>query len=406
MSGDDAGVPDDELFDGDDAGDVELGDGDVDVDDVDDVGLATDVADVTTSMRDVVERSDVIVCCGSGGVGKTTTAAVIGIDAARLGRRVVVVTIDPAKRLADALGLEGGLSSSPQRVEGVVGDAAGGAGEMWAMMLDTAATFDGLVRAYADDDEQIERILSNGFYRNMASAMSGTQEYMAAETLHALHFDDRFDLVVVDTPPSRNALDFLDAPGVLSRFLDHRIFKLAMLPTRSGLKVFGAAAQPIFRAIGKVVGSDVLADSLAFFQAFSGMETGFRERADDVVALLRAEGTSFVVVASPRHDTITEAVWFAQQLDDQGVGVAAAIVNRVQPTFGEIAVEAALPDDGVLSALWTNLAELQRIRAAELAALTPLVELTEPAPVALLPLLDGDIHDLDTLHQVARHLFP
>ena len=397
MSGDDAGVPDDELFDGDDAGDVELGVRDADV---------ADVADVTTSMRDVVERSDVIVCCGSGGVGKTTTAAVIGIDAARLGRRVVVVTIDPAKRLADALGLEGGLSSSPQRVEGVVGDAAGGAGEMWAMMLDTAATFDGLVRAYADDDEQIERILSNGFYRNMASAMSGTQEYMAAETLHALHFDDRFDLVVVDTPPSRNALDFLDAPGVLSRFLDHRIFKLAMLPTRSGLKVFGAAAQPIFRAIGKVVGSDVLADSLAFFQAFSGMETGFRERADDVVALLRAEGTSFVVVASPRHDTITEAVWFAQQLDDQGVGVAAAIVNRVQPTFGEIAVEAALPDDGVLSALWTNLAELQRIRAAELAALTPLVELTEPAPVALLPLLDGDIHDLDTLDQVARHLFP
>ena len=379
---------------------------------------------VAASMREVVEHAEVIVCCGSGGVGKTTTAALIGIDAARLGRRVVVVTIDPAKRLADALGLTVGLSSSPQRIDGLgvedgdVGDA-GGQGEMWAMMLDTAATFDGLVRTHADDDEQIDRILSNRFYRNMAGAMSGTQEYMAAETLHALHNDDRFDLVVVDTPPSRNALDFLDAPGVLSRFLDHRIFKLAMLPTRSGLKVFGAAAQPIFRAIGKVVGSDVLADSLAFFQAFSGMETGFRERADDVVALLRAEGTAFVVVASPQHDTITEAVWFARQLDDQGVGVAAAIVNRVQPAFGEIAV----PDDvgrgfgsagstGIgagadeLAALWTNLAELQQIRGAELAALEPLVELTEPAPVALLPLLDGDIHDLDSLDQIARHLFP
>ncbi len=358
------------------------------------------------SMRDVVENSDVIVCCGSGGVGKTTTAAVIGMDAARLGRRVVVVTIDPAKRLADAFGLASGLSSAPQRIDGVGGDG----GELWAMMLDTAATFDGLVRAYADDDEQIDRILSNRFYRNMAGAMSGTQEYMAAETLHALHNDERFDLVVVDTPPSRNALDFLDAPGVLSRFLDHRIFKLAMLPTRSGLKVFGAAAQPIFRAIGKVVGSDVLADSLAFFQAFSGMETGFRERADDVVALLRAERTAFVVVASPRHDTITEAVWFARQLDDQGVGVAAAIVNRVQPTFGEIAVpddaqSEAARDQG-LAALWTNVVELQQIRAAELAALEPLVELTEPAPVALLPLLDGDIHDMDTLDQVARHLFP
>ncbi len=282
------------------------------------------------------------------------------------------------------------------------------------MMLDTAVTFDGLVRTYADDDDQIDRILSNRFYRNMAGAMSGTQEYMAAETLHALHNDDRFDLVVVDTPPSRNALDFLDAPGVLSRFLDHRIFRLAMLPTRSGLKVFGAAAQPIFRAIGKVVGSDVLADSLAFFQAFSGMETGFRERADDVVALLRAERTSFVVVASPRHDTITEALWFARQLDAQGVGVAAAIVNRVQPAFGDIEVPARIERNGAaereadddLAALWTNLGELQQIRNAELAALAPLVELTEPAPVVLLPLLDGDIHDLDTLDQIAQHLFP
>jgi len=352
-------------------------------------------------MRDVVQASDVVVCCGSGGVGKTTTAAVIGIDAARTGRKVVVVTIDPARRLADALGLADGLSSSPEPIDGVGSDG----GEMYAMMLDTAATFDGLVRTHADDDEQIERILSNRFYRNMAGAMSGTQEYMAAETLHALHHDDRFDLVVVDTPPSRNALDFLDAPGVLSRFLDHRIFKLAMLPTRSGLKVFGAAAQPVFKAIGKVVGSDVLADSLAFFQAFSGMETGFRDRADDVVALLRADRTAFLVVASPRRDTITEAVWFARQLDAQGVGVAAAIVNRVQPSFGEVG-ESAEPEGSVLEALRTNLAELQEVRDSELAALRPLVELTEPAPVVLLPLLDEDVHDAHTLDQVAEHLFP
>ncbi|MDG1267387.1 MAG: ArsA-related P-loop ATPase [Ilumatobacter sp.] len=360
------------------------------------------------SMRDVVQQSDVIVCCGSGGVGKTTTAAIIGMDAARLGRSVVVVTIDPAKRLADALGLSMGLSSAPQRIGGVGVDMGAG-GEMWAMMLDTAATFDGLVRIYADDEQQIDRILSNRFYRNMAGAMSGTQEYMAAETLHALHNDNRFDLVVVDTPPSRNALDFLDAPGVLSRFLDHRVFKLAMLPTRSGLKVFGSAAQPFFKAIGRVVGSDVLADSMAFFQAFSGMETGFRERADDVVALLRAERTNFVVVASPRHDTITEAVWLAQQLGDQGVGVAAAIINRVQPSFGVIDVPTGVEVPGasrdVVSALWKNLGELQQIRRAELEALEPLVALIEPAPIALLPLLDGDIHDLDSLDQAAQHLF-
>ncbi|WP_051062916.1 ArsA family ATPase [Ilumatobacter nonamiensis] len=368
-----------------------------------DSGVET--APPAASLREVVERSDVLVCCGSGGVGKTTSAAVIAMDAARCGRRVVVVTIDPARRLSDALGLESGLSAEPQRID--LDQDVHVEGEMWAMMLDTAATFDGLVRTYADDEEQIERILTNGFYRNMASAMSGTQEYMAAETLHALHHDDRFDLVVVDTPPSRNALDFLDAPGVLSRFLDHRIFKLAMLPTRSGLKVLGSAAQPIFKAIGKVVGSDVLADSLAFFQAFSGMETGFRERADDVVALLRADRTSFVVVASPRRDTITEAVWFARQLADQGVGVAAAIVNRVQPEFGEIEEPARATDgDDVLSSLWANVAELRAVRTAELAALAPLVELTEPAPVQVVPLLGDDVHDLDTLEQLGHHLFP
>ncbi|MEM1333563.1 MAG: ArsA-related P-loop ATPase, partial [Actinomycetota bacterium] len=176
------------------------------------------------SFADVLSGSDVIVCCGSGGVGKTTTAAVIGIEASRQGRRAVVVTIDPARRLADALGLDDGLGPEPSRIDLATLAGPGeppAPGELWAMMLDTGATFDGLVRQHAGDDEQVERILGNRFYRNMAGAMSGTQEYMAAETLHALHHDDRFDLVIVDTPPSRNALDFLEAPGVLSRFLDH-----------------------------------------------------------------------------------------------------------------------------------------------------------------------------------------
>jgi anion-transporting ArsA/GET3 family ATPase len=359
---------------------------------------------MTGSMRDVVSDASVVVCCGSGGVGKTTIAAVLGMHAARAGRRVVVVTIDPAKRLADALGLDAGLSSEPQLIEALAADVAGG--ELWAMMLDTAATFDGLVRTHADDPEQVDRILTNPFYRNMAGAMSGTQEYMAAETLHALHHDDRFDLVVVDTPPSRNALDFLDAPGVLSRFLDHRIFKLAMLPTRSGLKIFGAAAQPIFKAIGKVVGSDVLADSLAFFQAFSGMETGFRERADDVVALLRADRTAFVVIASPRHDTITEAVWFAQQLQAQAVPLAAAVVNRIVPDFGSTDVDVGDDASTDFAALVANVAELQVIRDAELAALQPLLDLAGDAPVALLPLLDQDVHDLEALDRISTDLFP
>ncbi|MEO6570976.1 MAG: ArsA-related P-loop ATPase, partial [Ilumatobacteraceae bacterium] len=257
----------------------------------------------------LVTTARVIVCCGSGGVGKTTTAAVIGLEAARRGRRAVVVTIDPARRLADALGLAGGLTGEPQRVP-----LPGSPGELWATMLDTPAMFEKVVRAHAPDHEQAERIVQNDFYRNIAGALSGTQEYMASEALHELHADGRFDLVVVDTPPSRNALDFLEAPGVLARFLDHTAFKLLMMPTRTGFKVFSLATQPLLRAIGRVVGSDVLADAVAFFQAFAGMDAGFRERAEQVTALLHDGSTAFVLVAAPQHDAVAEAGWFADQL--------------------------------------------------------------------------------------------
>jgi anion-transporting ArsA/GET3 family ATPase len=233
-------------------------------------------------LADVLDTAEVIVCCGTGGVGKTTTAAALGLQAAANGRRAVVVTIDPAKRLADAMGLPDGLTNEPARLD------VPGPGELSALMLDTAATFDGLVMANAANPAQAERILSNAFYRNIAGSLSGTQEYMAAERLHALHADERFDLVVVDTPPTRTALDFLDAPGTLSRFLGHPLFKMLMAPTRRGLKVLNVATQPILRIIGKVIGGEVLADAVAFFQAFDGMETGFQRRADQVMALLHS----------------------------------------------------------------------------------------------------------------------
>ncbi len=365
----------------------------------------------------VMSEAEVVVCCGSGGVGKTTCAAVLGLEGARQGRRVVVVTIDPARRLADALGLPGGLSGEPQLID--LGDGSGDGddsaveGELWAMMLDTAATFDGLVERYAADEAQVERILGNPFYRNMAGALSGTQEYMAAEKLHELHGDDRFDLVIVDTPPSRSALDFLEAPGVLARFLDHRLFKLLMLPTRTGLRALGTAAQPVLRAIGRVVGPDVLADTVAFFQAFAGRESGFRERANEVGELSRAPETAFVIVASPRHDTIEEAVWFGEQLVEQGVDVAAAIVNRTHPEFGEgtsldardASWRAAEAGDDGLSALWSNVAELRTLRERELAVLSPLVEIAGAEQLATMPLLDRDVHDLEGLRLIADHLF-
>jgi anion-transporting ArsA/GET3 family ATPase len=362
------------------------------------------------SLSDVVDGGSVLVCCGSGGVGKTTTAAVIGLEAARRGRRVVVVTIDPARRLADALGLADGLTGDPQRVEV---DHASGDGELWAMMLDTPAMFERVVRANAPDPEQADRIVENRFYRNMAGALSGTQEYMASEALHELHGDERFDLVVVDTPPSRNALDFLEAPGVLTRFLDHKLFKLLMMPTRTGFRVLTVATQPILRAIGRVVGSEVLADTVAFFQAFAGMDAGFRQRAEAVTALLRADTTRFILVASPQRDTLIEASWFAAQLATQGFSVHGTVINRLHPRFGDGSVADAASRAAAamkrgkpeLAAVWANLAELRTFADAERAELAPLLEQVGSAAVVEVPLLPSDVHDVAALDMLAEHLF-
>lgn len=368
---------------------------------------------MTRSFPAVVESASVIVCCGSGGVGKTTVAAALGMEAAKRGRRVVVVTIDPARRLADALGLAGGLGSAPTRLDVEADGGAPQSGELWAMMLDTAAAFDDVVRRYAADDEQAERIITNAFFRNMATSLSGTQEYMAAETLYLLHHDERFDLVVVDTPPTRNALDFLDAPGVLARFLDHKLFRLMMLPARRGMQVVSVATQPLLRAIGRVVGSDVLADAVAFFQSFAGMETGFRERAEDVIALLRSDVTRFVIVASPQRETVDEAAWFDAQLDAKGITGVAGVANRVQPAFGDgtakaaagHAAAAAAAGDDDAAVLWGNLAELRALREAELAELAAFRARFADGTWVEVPLLAADVHDRAGLAHVGRHLF-
>ncbi|MCX6542475.1 MAG: AAA family ATPase [Actinobacteria bacterium] len=366
------------------------------------------------SALDIVLRdAEIIVSCGSGGVGKTTAAAAIAMHAAALGKRVVVVTIDPARRLADALGLADGLSNEPTRVHLDLGPNAEAFGELWAMMLDPATTFDGLVRQYAETPERAERILANAFYHNIAGALSGTQEYMAAEKLYQLHRDHRFDLVVVDTPPTRNALDFLDAPATLTRFINHRLFRLLMLPARKGLKVLNVAAQPVLRTIGKVVGGDVLADAIAFFQAFEGMETGFRDRADSVFELLHSSITHYVLVASARHDTVEEARYFAARLADSKLSVAAVIVNRLQPRFGDATAEQALTaaataetaGDHNLAGLWRNLAELRALADAEEGVIAPLIADTGDTAIHRVPLLADDVHDLGGLREIAGHLF-
>lgn len=349
-------------------------------------------------------EAGVIVCCGSGGVGKTTAAAVIGREAARNGRRVVVVTIDPARRLADALGLPGGLTDEPQRLP--IADASG---ELWATMLDTPAMFERVVRRHAGSPEQADRIVANPFFGNVAGSLGGTQEYMASEALYELHTDPRFDLVVVDTPPSRHALDFLEAPGVLTRFLAHPLFRMMMLPTRASLRMVGVATQPLLKAVGKVVGSDVLTDTVAFFQAFAGMEQGFRARAEAVAELLHDGRTRFVLVASPQPDTVAEAAWFSDQLAARGFAVGATVVNRMQPMFGvepgaAPAVHLAADQPGAAGDVWRNLADMLGRAAAEHAALTPLVG-PGRAPVVEVPRLAGDVHGPDTLDALAAAMF-
>jgi anion-transporting ArsA/GET3 family ATPase len=257
-----------------------------------------------TELGNVVDASRVVVCCGSGGVGKTTTAAVIAMEAARRGRRSVVVTIDPARRLANALGLEG-LSDTASTISGDWD------GEMHALMLDTKSTFDGLVRRYAADEDQAREILSNTFYENISGSLSGTQEYMASEKLYELAVEGDYDLVVVDTPPTRNALDFIDAPPRLARFLDHRIYTVLVSPSRGPIRAVNLAAAAVTRPLAKVVCADVISDAISFFQAFEGMEEGFARRAERVDSLLREADTSFVLVASPKADTVAEAGFFA-----------------------------------------------------------------------------------------------
>jgi anion-transporting ArsA/GET3 family ATPase len=361
------------------------------------------------SLGDVVAGSHVVICCGSGGVGKTTTAAVIAMEAARSGRRAVVVTIDPARRLADALGLSG-LTNEPSRIDGDWD------GEMWALMLDTKGTFDGLVQRYADP-EQAGRILDNSFYRNISGALSGTQEYMASEKLYELAVEGDYDLVVVDTPPTRNALDFLDAPQRLAQFLDHRLYRVLMNPTRGFVKAVNLAAQAVIRPLSKVVGTEVIADAIAFFQAFEGMEQGFKERAVRVDQLLSDQRTAFVLVASPKADTVAEAGYFADRLAEHGIDVRGLIVNRMQPVFGT-------DDDGIATGpqaararaatlagtaagdLYTALADARQMARDEALHLAGLTDRVSPAPVVRVPVQPFEVSDLDSLSALGAIVLP
>ncbi|MDX6226198.1 MAG: hypothetical protein QOJ92_2688 [Frankiales bacterium] len=269
-------------------------------------------------------RTRVIVCCGSGGVGKTTTAAALALRAAERGRQTVVLTIDPARRLAQSMGLTE-LDNTPRAVAGADGD-------LDAMMLDMKRTFDDIVLAHSDA-ARAQQILANPFYQSLSSSFSGTQEYMAMEKLGQLRATGAWDLIVVDTPPSRSALDFLDAPKRLGTFLDGRLIRLLIVPAKAGgrayLKVISAGVGMVTSVLTKILGAQVLKDVSLFVTALETMFGGFRERADNTYALLKAPGTAFLVVAAPERDALREAAYFVERLSQERMPLAGLVLNRV-----------------------------------------------------------------------------
>ncbi|MFE6361732.1 ArsA family ATPase [Streptomyces sp. NPDC057806] len=270
----------------------------------------------------------IIVCCGSGGVGKTTTAAALGLRAAERGRKVVVLTIDPARRLAQSMGIDS-LDNTPRRVKGLDDSASG---ELHAMMLDMKRTFDEIVEAHADP-ERAAAILGNPFYQSLSAGFAGTQEYMAMEKLGQLRAKEEWDLIVVDTPPSRSALDFLDAPKRLGSFLDGKLIRVLLAPAkvggRAGMKFLNVGMSMMTGALGKLLGGQLLKDVQTFVAAMDSMFGGFRTRADATYKLLQAPGTAFLVVAAPERDALREAAYFVERLAAEDMPLAGLVLNRV-----------------------------------------------------------------------------
>ncbi|MGI8666028.1 MAG: ArsA family ATPase [Jatrophihabitans sp.] len=360
----------------------------------------------------------VIVTCGSGGVGKTTTAAALGLRAAEQGRRVVVLTIDPARRLAQSLGLSQ-LDNTPRAVTGISGDGA-----LLAMMLDMKRTFDEVVLANTTP-EKAELIFDNPFYQSLSASFAGTQEYMAMEKLSQLRAQliehGEWDLIVVDTPPSRSALDFLDAPQRLGRFLDGRMIRLLTAPARAGGKAYlqmaGASFTVFTRVLNKILGNDLLANVSAFVASLETMFGGFRERAEQTYELLKAPGTAFVVVASPEPDALREASFFVERLQSESMPLAGVVLNRIHRTAtgltGQRALEAAerlaeLPERSaaieqtaaalLVHAETAEAAKHDRSMVARFGAAHPDVAQRE------VPALPSDVHDLPGLRAIGTAL--
>lgn len=360
-----------------------------------------DVADARSTLGQMLDAAELVVTCGPGGVGKTTCAAALGLAAARSGRKVVVVTVDPARRLADSLGIDAS-ASDPSEVPGVTD----GPGSLWALMLDAEATFDQLVRSEAPDAERADAILRNPVYRTITGALAGAQDYMAIERLHQLHTGGEFELVIVDTPPSRHALDLLEAPARLSAFLGHPVYRALTVPGRTFARMANAATSAFLWTVRKLAGPKIVEDTLEFFRSISGMEDGLRRRADEVAELLRGDRTAFVVVTSPRAEAIAESSFLLDGLRTGTFPLGGVVVNLVHPLPADIdGLDGVLDPDrmpaGQLADQLAHHRDLTALAVAEREELEPFVTAARPSAVAELPLLDSDVHDLDGLRRLA-----
>jgi anion-transporting ArsA/GET3 family ATPase len=364
------------------------------------------MSDTADSFRDEVSDAELIVTCGPGGVGKTTTAAALGVAAARAGRRVVVVTVDPARRLADALGLEAGAAAdAPHRVTGISGT---GDGELWALMLDAASTFDRLVREQTSSPKQADAILENPVYRAISGSLAGAQEYMAIERLHQLRASGEWDLVIVDTPPSRHAIDLLEAPDRLIGFLGHPVYRALTVGQRAFAKVTNAAASMFLWAVRRLAGPQIVEDTVEFFRSLANIEPGLRTRAKEVSELLRSDVAAFVVVSSPRAEAIGEAEHLIGALRDGSFPFAGVVVNLIHPMPEQLSAadRAALDglDDGPLAEQLAWHDELTELATAERDEIAGLADLAEDVVVVELPLLAVDVHDVEGLVGLADRL--
>jgi anion-transporting ArsA/GET3 family ATPase len=363
-------------------------------------------------LRAHLDGKRVVICLGAGGVGKTTTAAAIALGLAMESRKVAVVTIDPARRLASALGLDA-LSAEPQRIDPALLADAGLRvdGELWAMVLDAKRTFDEIIVRLAPDDATREEILANPVYGELSTAVAGSHELSAIAKLHELYEEHDFDVIVLDTPPSRNALDFLSAPTRLLGFLEGRALQVFLAPGGLTARLFGRGTALVFAIFARVTGVDMLGELSRFFRSLSGVIDGFGERTRAVAALLRDPGTGFVIVTSPEPEPAAEAGFLAARLAEAGMPSPELVVNRVHgdDLGGRSVEEAGVLLESELGAelagrVARNLADFDVLARRDRATVAELADRIGEGPPTLVPHLDREVQDLGGLAEVAKHL--